>query len=459
VSKGKQMSLTVLVVDDMADVRLSANFLLSSQYYQVLEADSVLQALEVIKQEKVDLILLDMNYSSDTTSGQEGIDFLTKLAKLDITIPVIAMTGWSSIDLAVKAMQQGASDFIGKPWDNQRLLQIIKQQIQVTDLKKQNRRLRQHQHRQIDHKESLVWQSKAMSVLMTDIKRIAKTDATILLTGENGTGKSSIATYIHQLSSRQQQSLVTVNMGAIPESLFESELFGHKKGAFTDAKETRVGRFEMANEGTLFLDEIANIPLAQQAKLLRVLESNEYEMVGSSITERTNIRLISASNANFDNLIKEEKFRADLFYRLNTIEIHIPSLRERVEDILPLAHNFVEKHGLRYGKIGLLLADDVADKLISYDWPGNIRELSHVMERAVLFADENIISAQSLAIKKPMNNTSNENIPFMTLEQAEQKLLVQALQKTDGLTLEAAELLGISKSAIYRRMEKYDIKN
>jgi len=453
------MSLTILVVDDMADVRLSANFLLSSQHYNVLEADSALQAIDVIKQDKVDLILLDMNYSSDTTSGQEGIDFLTKLAKLDITIPVIAMTGWSSIDLAVKAMQQGAADFIEKPWDNQRLLQIIKQQIQVTDLKKQNRRLRQHQHQQIEHKESLVWQSKAMSTLMADIKRIAKTDATILLTGENGTGKSSIANYIHQLSSRQQQSLVTVNMGAIPESLFESELFGHKKGAFTDAKETRIGRFEMANEGTLFLDEIANIPLAQQAKLLRVLESNEYEMVGSSITERANIRLISASNANFDNLIKDEKFRADLFYRLNTIEIHIPSLRERVEDILPLAHNFVEKHALRYGKTGLLLADDVADKLKSYDWPGNIRELSHVMERAVLFADENIISAQSLVIKKPINNASNETFPFMTLEEAEQKLLLQALQKTEGLTAEAAELLGISKSAIYRRMEKYDIKN
>jgi DNA-binding NtrC family response regulator len=236
-------------------------------------------------------------------------------------------------------------------------------------------------------------------------------------------------------------------------------LFGHKKGAFTDAKETRIGRFEMANEGTLFLDEIANIPLAQQAKLLRVLESNEYEMVGSSITERANIRLISASNANFDNLIKDERFRADLFYRLNTIEIHIPSLRERIEDILPLAHHFVEKHGLRYGKTGLLLADDVADKLKSYDWPGNIRELSHVMERAVLFADENIISAQSVVIKKSINNVKNEAIPFMTLEEAEQKLLVQALQKTDGLTLEAAELLGIIKSAIYRRMEKYDIKN
>jgi len=248
-------------------------------------------------------------------------------------------------------------------------------------------------------------------------------------------------------------------MGAIPESLFESELFGHKKGAFTDAKETRVGRFEMANEGTLFLDEIANIPLAQQAKLLRVLESNEYEMVGSSVTERANVRLISASNANFDNLIQDEKFRADLFYRLNTIEVHIPSLRERREDILPLAKHFVEKHAQRYGQIGLTLADDVADKLKGYDWPGNIRELSHVMERAVLFADDKTITAKSVTLKKTANQNSNATFPFMTLEQAEQQLLMQALQKTNGLTVEAAELLGISKSAIYRRMEKYDIKN
>lgn len=454
------MNLTVLVIDDMADVRLSANFLLSNHGYNVLEADSVLRALDIIKQDKVDLVLLDMNYSSDTTSGQEGLDFLTKLAKLDIVIPVVAMTGWSSIDLAVKAMQQGATDFIEKPWDNQRLLHVIKQQIQVTDLKKQNRRLRQYQQSEShENSESLVWQSKAMSTLMMQIQRIAKTDATILLTGENGTGKSSIAAYIHQLSGRNQQSLVTVNMGAIPESLFESELFGHKKGAFTDAKETRIGRFEMANEGTLFLDEIANIPLAQQAKLLRVLESNEYEMVGSSVTERTNIRLISASNANFEHLIKAEKFREDLFYRLNTIEIHIPALRERTADILPLAKHFVEKHALRYGQVDLILADDVEAKLTSYHWPGNIRELSHVMERAVLFADNKMISAQDVMLKSQTNQVDLADLPLMTIEQAEQQLLIQALKKTDGLTAEAAELLGISKSAIYRRMEKYDIKN
>ncbi len=454
-SQTNTYNATILIADDDEDIRLALDLLLSANGYKIIEASDAKEVVLQTQRQKPDLVLLDMNFSRDTTSGQEGLDILKQLQQSNI--PTILMTAWGSIELAVKGLQQGACDFIEKPWDNQRLLQIIKQQIQVTDLKKQNRRLRQHQ--QVVKSEALVWQSKSMCKLMTEIKRIAKTDATVLLTGENGTGKSSIAAYIHQLSARCQQSLVTVNMGAIPESLFESELFGHKKGAFTDAKETRIGRFEMANDGTLFLDEIANIPLAQQAKLLRVLESNEYEMVGSSVTERANVRLISASNANFDTLLQDEKFRADLFYRLNTIEIHVPPLRERTEDILPLAKHFVEKHALRYGQTNLLLADDVAEKLMNYDWPGNIRELSHVMERAVLFADDKIISAQSITLKKTVNQMNTETLPFMTFEQAEQKLLVQALQKTNGLTVEAAELLGISKSAIYRRMEKYDIKN
>jgi len=453
----KTMTYTLLIIDDMADVRLSANFFLSHQGYQVLEAESVMQALDMLNQNSVDLMLLDMNFSNDTTSGQEGIDFLSTLERLDINIPVIAMTGWSSVDIAVEAMQRGAADFIKKPWDNQRLLQVIKQQLNVTDLKRQNRRLRQHQ--QTSQNSELMWCSSAMLKLKQDIERIAKTDATILLTGENGTGKSSIATYIHQLSTRCQQSFVTVNMGAIPESLFESELFGHKKGAFTDAKETRIGRFEMANQGTLFLDEIANIPLTQQAKLLRVLESNEYEMVGSNITEKANVRLISASNASFSQLIIDEKFRADLFYRLNTIEIHVPALRERIVDIWPLANYFANKHASRYGLENITLSDDIKEKLTTYSWPGNVRELSHAMERAVLFSDNPMIKADAINLSTTALHNSTENLPFMTLEAAERNLLRQALSKTSGQTAEAAELLGISKSAIYRRMEKYDIKN
>ncbi|NQZ83783.1 MAG: sigma-54-dependent Fis family transcriptional regulator [Colwellia sp.] len=453
------MSTTVLVIDDMPDVRLSANFLLSSHNYQVLEASSPLEALEIVKQHAIDLILLDMNYQTDTTSGQEGLDFLNMLNKENLNIPVVAMTGWSTVDVAVKAMQQGANDFIEKPWDNQRLLQVIKQQIQFSGLKKQNQRLQQHhQKNATNHLEELVWQSSAMSQLMTEIERLAQTDATILLTGENGTGKSSIANLIHQKSSRHQNNLVTVNMGAIPDALFESEMFGHKKGAFTDAKETRMGRFEMANEGTLFLDEIANIPLAQQAKLLRVLETSEFEMVGSSITQQSNIRLISASNADFEQLIASEKFRPDLYYRLNTIELHVPALRERIEDIMPLARHFVNKHSMRYNRLNMSLSGDVEDKLTDYLWPGNIRELSHMMERAVLLSSNEEITANDIPLKT-INTKQSSEIPFMTLDQAEQQLLKQALNKAKGSAVDAAQLLGISKSAIYRRMEKYDIKS
>jgi DNA-binding NtrC family response regulator len=454
------MSSTVLVIDDMIDVRLSANFLLSNHHYHVLEAESPLQAFEILEHQQVDLIILDMNYTMDTTSGNEGLTFLDKLFKTEANIPVVAMTGWSSVDLAVKAMQQGASDFIEKPWDNQRFLQIVKQQLAVNNLKKQNSVLR---HQNNEQSPTLIWRSPSMIKLAEEIEQIAKTDATVLLTGENGTGKSSIAMLIHQQSQRSDNALVTVNMGAIPESLFESEMFGHKKGAFTDAKENRIGRFEMADKASLFLDEIANIPLAQQAKLLRVLESNEYEMVGSSITQKSDVRLISASNANFDQLIASDKFRADLFYRLNTIELHIPPLRERLDDLMPLAQFFVKKHSVRYGGKKLTFAADVEYKLKSYAWPGNIRELSHMIERAVLLAKGDEIHADDIVIKGSSTTVSvgetGASIAFMTLDQAEQQLLQQALNKTSGSAIEAAELLGISKSAIYRRMEKYGIKS
>lgn len=453
------MSQTILVIDDMPDVRLSAHFLLSNHNYDVIEAESPLQALEIMQTRPADLILLDMNFTTDTTSGQEGLDFLARLnAQGDegFTVPVIAMTGWSSIDLAVQAMQQGAGDFIEKPWDNQRLLQVIKQQLKLSGLQQQNRSLRQQT--QVSQDDSLICHSQSMRKLFGEIERLATTDATLLLTGENGTGKTSIAQAIHQQSARSQCSFVTVNMGAIPESLFESEMFGHKKGAFTDAKEARIGRFEMAEAGTLFLDEIANIPLAQQAKLLRVLESGEYEMVGSSVTRRADVRLISASNGDFATLIDAGDFRPDLFYRLNTIELHVPALRERHEDIMPLARHFVAKHSQRYGRGQMTLAFDVEDKLKSYDWPGNIRELSHMMERAVLLSPQDTINADDIVLKASASQ-DQQTMAFMTLEAAEKQLLNQALDKAGGSAIEAAQLLGISKSAIYRRLEKYGIKS
>lgn len=300
-----------------------------------------------------------------------------------------------------------------------------------------------------------------MNELYEQITRLATTDATLLLTGENGTGKSSIAKRIHKLSTRRDQSLVTVNMGAIPETLFESELFGHVKGAFTDAKENRIGRFEMAKGSTLFLDEVANIPISQQAKLLRVLESGEFEPVGSSRTQSADIRLISASNGNFDLLQQEGRFRPDLYYRLNTVELRIPALRERPEDIEYLAKHFIRAHGIRYGRHELALAPSAVNHLNAYYWPGNIRELSHMMERAVLLSRGSTIQADDIQFGSAETNSGNgkENgLPLMTLDAAEQQLLYLALKQTGGLTGEAAELLGISKSAIYRRMEKYGIK-
>lgn len=453
------MSKTVLVIDDKADVRLSVHFLLSNHDYQVIEAPTPDLALEIIKQQNVDLILLDMNYSNDTTSGEEGLRFLKQQQKNKSDIPVVAMTAWSSVELAVQAMQQGAGDFIAKPWDNQRLLQVIKQQLRLQGLEQQNTSLRQ-QNSVLQQSEELLWCSPEMEKLYKKIQRIAQTDATILLTGENGTGKSSIAQTIHKLSMRSQESFVTVNMGAIPESLFESEMFGHKKGAFTDAKENRIGRFEMAKQGTLFLDEVGTIPLSQQAKMLRVLESGEYEKVGSSTTEHTNVRLISASNANFEEMLAHREFRSDLYFRLNTIELNIPPLRERKQDIMPLAQHFVKKHAQKYNLGDLSLCADVEAKLVAYKWPGNIRELSHVMERAVLMfeplQDDLLLGVDDIGIK--VSEQQSSGLTLMTLETAERELLQMALKETNGQVHEAAELLGISKSAIYRRLEKFDIK-
>jgi DNA-binding NtrC family response regulator len=374
------MTNCILFVDDQADVRMSAHFLLSNHGFTVIEADSPATALNQLQQYSVDLILLDMNYSADTTSGAEGLDFLKQLNEQQITTPVVVMTAWSSVDLAVEAMQNGAKDFIEKPWDNPRLLQIVKQQLKLNLLEHQSRVLKQQQA-DSQSKHTIISESQVMNGLLKQLDRLAKTDATILLTGDNGTGKSSIARYIHQQSSRCEQPLVSVNMGAIVENLFESELFGHTKGAFTDAKKERLGRFEMAQGGTLFLDEIANIPLSQQAKLLRVLEGGEFEMVGSSRTKTADVRLICATNADIQALIDNGQFRADLYFRLNTLEMNVPSLNTRKDDIIPLANHFLHQHGQHYDRSGLTFSTDAIDKLKRYDWPGNVRQLSHIIER------------------------------------------------------------------------------
>lgn len=446
----------VLVVDDRPDVRISARFVLEDNHYHVNEAESPAMAKELIKQQQFDLVLLDMNYSRDTTSGEEGLALLAWLNKADLGIPAIAMTAWSNVELAVKAMQLGAGDFLEKPWKNQRLLQVVAQQIKVSGLKKQNQKLQQRLDNTEIEQGSYQWLSPCMNELMQQINSVANANVAILLTGDNGTGKSQLARYIHQQSQINNGPFIAVNMGAISETLFESEMFGHTKGAFTDAKSSRIGRFELAKNGTLFLDEIANIPLSQQAKLLRVLETGEYEVLGSSQTQVTSIRLISATNGNFKELIEKELFREDLFYRINTIEFRVPSLKERSLDIIPLAEHFIGMYCKKYTKTNITLSPEAVHTLKYYHWPGNIRELSHLMERAVLLCKEHTLSVRDLNIRVSQpGNAAITNLPMMTLENAEKQLITQALSQVNQHVPNAAKLLGLTKSSLYRRLEKY----
>jgi DNA-binding NtrC family response regulator len=450
---------TVLIIEDNREIRLSARFVLEDFGFVIAEAESPAQAKNWLARQKADLILLDMNFGLDTTSGEEGLSFLAWLQQQAWDIPVVAMTAWSNTELVVKAMQLGAGDFIEKPWNNQRLHQVLQQQLQLQALNRKNRALRQ---RLEDPKPELVWRSDVMNQLMQQLTAVAATDANILLTGENGTGKSQLAHWLHLHSTRAQQAFISVNMGAIPESLFESEFFGHKKGAFTDAKEQRIGRFELAKGGSLFLDEIATIPMAQQAKLLRVLESGEFEMLGASQTQRTDVRIISATNGDFSHMIAEGLFRQDLYYRLNTLEFRVPALRERPEDIAALATFFVAKHGQRYRKPELTLSACALKAMQAYTWPGNIRELSHMMERAVLLTQSGELTATQLSLPVTVQHKisfSSNQLPMMTLEAAELQLINQALLDCDGNKQKAADLLGITKSSLYRRLEKYDLAN
>ncbi|WP_288132292.1 sigma-54 dependent transcriptional regulator [Microbulbifer sp.] len=441
----------ILIIEDNRETRLAARFVLEDAGYTVAEAENASQAKTWLLQQRADLLLLDMNFELDTTSGEEGLQFLRWLRQQGLEVPVIGVTAWSNTELVVKAMQLGAGDFIEKPWNNRHLLQRLQQQLQLRQLSRQNRELAQ---RLESPPPQLIWQSEAMHQLMAQLQAVATTDANILLTGENGTGKSQLAHWLHLQSARAEQPFVAVNMGAIPDTLFESEMFGHRKGAFTDAREQRLGRFELARNGSLFLDEIAAVPAGQQAKLLRVLESGEFEMLGSSHTRRTDVRVISASNGDFSELIAAGEFRQDLYYRLNTLEFRVPALRERPEDIPPLATFFVQQHGRHYRKPELRLSPCALERLRSYAWPGNIRELSHMMERSVLLAATTTLTAGDLALP-PSAPRDRGHLPMMTLADAELGLIRQALDACNGNKQKAADLLGITKSSLYRRLEKY----
>lgn len=449
----------ILIADDQPDVLQALRLLLKSEGYACVCVSGPGEAADKAGRESFDAALIDLNYSRDTTSGAEGLDLLARLRKLDAELPVVVMTAWGTIDIAVKAMQAGAADFIEKPWDNRRLLNVLGAQVELSRSRRRAGRLSaENRLLRGEGEEPFIAQAASMQPVLAMIERVAPSDANVLILGENGTGKGLIARFIHRRSRRAEQSLIKVNMGGIAESVFEAEMFGHVKGAFTDAKSDRIGRFELADGGTLFLDEIANIPVPQQPKLLRVLEDGELERVGSSRTLKVDVRLISATNAELSDEVAAGRFRKDLLYRLNTVEIRLPPLRERREDIGPMAGDFLARFARRYQHDDLRLAPSALRALLDYRWPGNVRELSHVIERAVLMATGPIIGSLDIgsgvgqAFETPVGPAGAQ-----TLEQAEQAMIRNALDQCQGNIQRTAELLGVSRGALYRRLEKYGL--
>jgi len=446
----------VLIADDQLDVLEALRLLLKGEGYQIDSATSPAGILTAIESRDFDLLLMDLNYTRDTTSGQEGLELLTKIQGMDNTLPVVVMTAWGSVDIAVEAMRRGARDFIQKPWENARLLTIVRTQIELSQALRHSRKLEaENSLLRADGMPTLIAESAAMQPVLQIISRVGPSDANILITGEPGTGKEVVARTLHAVSQRSSRPMVTVNAGGLAEGLFESELFGHVKGAFTDAKMDRVGRFELADGGTLFLDEIANVPLNLQAKLLRVLEIGEMERVGSSRTRRIDVRIFSATNARLHEEVSAGRFRQDLLFRLNTIEIHLPALRERREDIPLLATHFLRQHAQRYRKHLTGFEPSAMQALLSNPWQGNVRELNHVVERAVLMAGDSLIRPVDLALRSGQEGAPR--LEDMSLEEVESFLIRKALARYSGNVSHAAKALGLSRSALYRRLQRYGL--
>jgi DNA-binding NtrC family response regulator len=442
----------ILIADDQPDVREALRLLLKGEGYDIDTASSPAEALRSAERREYDVILIDLNYARDTTSGQEGLDLLARLCANDDTLPVIVMTAWGSVSLAVEAMRRGARDFIEKPWDNERLLSILRTQTDLgRALRRSNRLEAQSRALQADGTPTLIADSPAMRPILQIIERVGPSDANVLITGENGTGKSLVARALHAASPRGARPMVTINAGGVSEGVFESELFGHVKGAFTDARQDRIGRFELADGSTLFLDEIANVPLTQQQKLLRVLERGEFERLGSSLTRRADVRLISATNADLAAEVAAGRFRQDLLFRLNTVEVRLPSLRERPEDIPALARHSLGRHAGRYRR-QLTFEPAALQALARYPWPGNVRELDHAVERAVLMAQGPQIHAADLGLRPAADLPSR--LDEMSLEEVEAFLVKKAMARY-GSVSDAARALGLSRSALYRRLERY----
>lgn len=449
------MAFRILIADDQPDIRDSLRLLLKAEGYKVDGVAHPTAALAAVEAAPPDLLLMDMNYTQDTTSGREGLELLDRLREREATLPVVVMTAWGSVELAVEAMRRGAKDFVLKPWENARLLATLRTQLDLSAALRRSGRL-EAENRLLrgERLPPLIARSRAMEPLLRLMERLGPSDAHVLITGENGTGKSLLARWLHAASRRAERPLLTLNAGGFAEGLLESELFGHTKGAYTDAKADRAGRFELADGGTLFLDEIANAPAALQAKLLRVLETGEFERVGSSRTLKVDVRILSATNAELPTEVAAGRFRQDLLFRLNTFELHLPPLRERLEDIAPLAQHFLEAHARKYRKALAGFEDAALRSLEQHPWPGNIRELDHAVERATLMAQGSRIAASDLLLNA--NSGSVPSLDALSLEEMEALLIRKALARHGSATA-AAEALGLSRSALYRRLQKLGI--
>ena len=449
-------AVKVLLADDQHDILEALTLLLKGEGYDVMAVRSPQAVIAAVEREDFDALLIDMNYARDTTSGAEGLDLLGRLRAIDSCPPVVVMTAWGSVDGAVEAMRRGARDYVEKPWDNRRLLATLRAQTELGRALRRSRQL-EHENRALRREAvgELIAESAAMQPVLRLIERIAPSDANVMILGEHGTGKEVVARKLHSTSPRAGGPLVAVNVGGIPDGLFESELFGHVKGAFTDARTDRAGRFELADGGTLFLDEIATLPLPQQAKLLRVLETGEFERVGDSRARRVQVRLVAATNADIHAETAAGRFREDLLFRLNTIEVRLPPLRERREDIPLLGSHFLRRYATRYRKAITGFSPRATEALLRHTWPGNVRELDHTVERAVLMTEGTLVHTRDLGLRSGADDAAS--LERMSLEDVERILIQKAMDRAGGNVSEAAKALGLSRSALYRRINRHGL--
>jgi DNA-binding NtrC family response regulator len=450
------ISPQVLIADDQPAVLDALRLLLKEEGYRIVTAARPVEILKAVEGQTLDAVVMDLNYARDTTSGREGLDVLARVRALDATLPIIVMTAYGSVQGAVEAMRRGAADYIEKPWDDERLMAILRTHTELSRAKRANERLATENRRLAPNVPALIAGSRAMQPVLELIERVAASDANVLITGEHGTGKEVVAQQLHAASHRASRPLITVNAGGLSEGVAESELFGHVKGAFTDAKTDRVGCFELADGGTLFLDEIANMAAKLQAKLLRVLQTGEFQRVGSSRTLRADVRVLAATNADIRAEIAAGRFREDLLYRLNTVEIRLPALRDRREDVSRLATHFLGEYAARYRKPVHGFDEDATAAMHVHAWPGNVRELQHAVERAVLMSRSGLITSEDLGLRAATPGTAAD-LSGMTMDDAEKYIIQQALARHGGNVVQAAESLGMSRSALYRRIQQHGL--